>query len=830
MSTRFTILVIILISMCLLLIDSQPNQVVAQTASLPDEAVSQLREELRQGILPPRLENSTPPASQVFSPSSTNDIASWSKVVFQSYRDNNYEVYLSDGGGGNQQRLTLNPAYDGLARLNIGSTDIVFTSKRDGNYEIYRMKIDGSGLQRLTNNKVDDLKPAWSPDGQQIVFTSKLTGKYEIYAMHADGSGLTRLTHNDVVNYYDPAWSPDGKYIAYVGVDNKNKSWLYAMNANGSNPYLIYPLALHDLENLVWSRDGTRILADYEEYYPSDPFTQLAFFEFKGLNSDAMIHNLGNSPDSPNNPDIPYEDQWAGGFSPDGEDAVFTDAYYTLSGSTLYLSSTYIDTKCILVGTQCKRLDTAISSTGYDMIPDWQSADIDPPISYITPLPLYSPSTGYSVSWSGQQTGLAPITGFTLNWKSSSSQDWEDLIKWLYFSPFTWAIGGTPGDTQYFRSSATDEAGNVEPWPTNPPWKAKTTLYTWQLSGRVADQRGVPQPYVPVSISPAPINDITTSSDGTYLAWMKTTGNHTLSATAPGQGTLPATTEPLNLNLNQDLFLPPNDNLIQNGNFEADSLTGWTVQGDLPAKLVTDTWHSGQQAVTLGSDCAYPCIADPDLLPNADQSRQIYDAATAADAAGNLYVVYLSAGGTFSITRSPQGIWSASEKISDPGLQQANSKSDIESVQIYSNQIKLLTQEGTQIAVWVNIGYGWRYAEKPSGGSWSTADTFPMGNVLDVAVNSQGGFHAIAYSMDDPYLYYIYKSPSGSWQTPVRIAPSNQSGTQRNDGAHSLIHVLKNQGFGVSLAQKILGHPSSLLSSRAKVFFDRLFEYSILCR
>jgi TolB protein len=43
---------------------------------------------------------------------------------------------------------------------------IVFQSYRDGNPEIYRINIDGSDLTRLTNDPAKDFHPAWSPATQ----------------------------------------------------------------------------------------------------------------------------------------------------------------------------------------------------------------------------------------------------------------------------------------------------------------------------------------------------------------------------------------------------------------------------------------------------------------------------------------------------------------------------------------------------------------------------------------------------------------------------------------------------------------------------------------
>ena len=40
---------------------------------------------------------------------------------------------------------------------------IAFESYRDGNYEIYVMNADGSNQQRLTNDRAADRSPSWSP-------------------------------------------------------------------------------------------------------------------------------------------------------------------------------------------------------------------------------------------------------------------------------------------------------------------------------------------------------------------------------------------------------------------------------------------------------------------------------------------------------------------------------------------------------------------------------------------------------------------------------------------------------------------------------------------
>ncbi len=70
---------------------------------------------------------------------------------------------------------------------------ILFQSNRDGNEEIYSMNPDGSDQTNLTKNPANDLDPAVSPDGAKIAFASTRDGdNAEVYRMNAlDGSSQT---------------------------------------------------------------------------------------------------------------------------------------------------------------------------------------------------------------------------------------------------------------------------------------------------------------------------------------------------------------------------------------------------------------------------------------------------------------------------------------------------------------------------------------------------------------------------------------------------------------------------------------------------------------
>ena len=71
---------------------------------------------------------------------------------------------------------------------------VVFTSVRDGNFEIYVMDADGGNQENLTNHPAYDYHPDWSPDRTKIAFTSDRSGGSQIYVMDAEGKNPIKLT------------------------------------------------------------------------------------------------------------------------------------------------------------------------------------------------------------------------------------------------------------------------------------------------------------------------------------------------------------------------------------------------------------------------------------------------------------------------------------------------------------------------------------------------------------------------------------------------------------------------------------------------------------
>ena len=179
------------------------------------------------------------------------------KIAFSSTRDGNSEIYIMDGDGGNQVRLTNDPARDHQPSWSPNGDRIAFI--RNSNIHVMDSDVmDGWVLTNLTGISGGS-DPAWSPDGAKIAFTRFKAAQPQVWLMDADGQNQTRLTH--VGPNSSPEWSPDGKRIAFAS-SRDGGSQIYVMDENGDNQErLTQDLWLKD--NPSWSPDGQWIAYEF---------------------------------------------------------------------------------------------------------------------------------------------------------------------------------------------------------------------------------------------------------------------------------------------------------------------------------------------------------------------------------------------------------------------------------------------------------------------------------------------------------------------------------------------------------------------------------------
>jgi Tol biopolymer transport system component len=179
------------------------------------------------------------------------------RIVFESIREGDLDIFVMDADGRNQINLTADyPGDDASPSWSPDGAEVAFQREGpDGNVDIYVMLPDGTGVARLTTDPAFDGAPAWSPDGTRIAFFSQRNGGFgseEIYVMDADGRhqvNLSRRPGRDA----NPAWSPDGSKIAFDG-----DGQIIVMDADGTGQV---NLSANDGIDTApaWSADGTLI-------------------------------------------------------------------------------------------------------------------------------------------------------------------------------------------------------------------------------------------------------------------------------------------------------------------------------------------------------------------------------------------------------------------------------------------------------------------------------------------------------------------------------------------------------------------------------------------
>jgi hypothetical protein len=700
----------------------------------------------------PYLESDVGRQQQPLSPVSTT-LSPWSRLVFQSFRDLNWEIYANNQAGSGQIRLTSHGASDIHPRFNRGATRIVFASNRTGSYELYTMNANGSGLNQLTFTGAHNVNPAWSPDGREIAFESYRDGQPEIYVMNADGSNLRRLTvHADFDGM--PAWSPGGSKIAFSS--NRSGGFrIYVMNANGSGvtPLSSQPYSLRP----AWSPDGTRIAYDADG-------NNNGWQELWLMNADGSGQSMAYNPGA-------YSDAWARSWSPDGRYIAFTEIQFVEYAGNWYWTSAYF-----------QAYDTVYTNyvvgMGYgntEWNPDWQTVDTTPPQTRVLPLPLYSQIPHFHVTWEGTDAESG-IAGFDVQYRTGQGGSWTNWQTNTLSQ--TMPFPATAGATVYFRSRAIDRHFNQSGWPAAAD--AMTTFYTWPLVGRITDNRGVPLANAPVSILPTPLNDAVTNSSGRYHAYLGSGGAHTLDIMRPGYGDLPATL--LDQELLQAIYLAPQGNVIQNGSFEAaNPLDNWHINGSLPVSASSNGRHTGNHGLLMGQACAYPCLAPAGELPG----NSVLQSDAATDSRGNLHFVWIDDGATlYSYRSAVTATWSPEVALSSPG-----------------NSTRAAVDPADTLHVtWARDGKIY-HRQKPLSASWTAATvvgSLPQPAIVqyeiaDILSDDLGGLHLLvkgrAYNAYY-YLFYVERRPDGSWLQPRQLTAAVHSSAVMALDADGTLHFV----------------------------------------
>jgi Tol biopolymer transport system component len=243
-----------------------------------------------------------------------DDMPAWSRdgsrLLFQSDRDGDFDIFVMQSSGALQTRLTRNRDADIEPHWSADSTLVAFSSDRDGAFHLFTMSDSGgeeqalalsgsndreprwspperavidelvyaggptgrstrnlflvsiSGDQEspLTYTPATDMTPDWSPKGDQLVFSSDRTGQQELFVLNLDGSRGVRQLTDGMESALHPSWSPDGTQIAFEA-QIENGDWdVWVINADGSDLRNLTNTSSANDGNPDWSPDGSQLV------------------------------------------------------------------------------------------------------------------------------------------------------------------------------------------------------------------------------------------------------------------------------------------------------------------------------------------------------------------------------------------------------------------------------------------------------------------------------------------------------------------------------------------------------------------------------------------
>ena len=229
------------------------------------------------------------------------------KILYQSNRTGNWQIYVMDKDGSNQKRITDDKYNNNFPDWSPNNNKIAFVSDREGNEDVYVMNMDGTGLMNLSKNPARDIHPYWAPDGKKLLFNSSRDDEdsFEIYEINVDGTGLKRLTNSKEVETC-ARFSPDETKIVYLKGTPGGNDDITVMDIHSKEEINLSKSESNEGWP-VWTPDGDKVIFSSRWYGNFDLFS---------IDSDGSNMKRISFPESP------YYDARAS-VSPNGKEVVF---------------------------------------------------------------------------------------------------------------------------------------------------------------------------------------------------------------------------------------------------------------------------------------------------------------------------------------------------------------------------------------------------------------------------------------------------------------------------------------------------------------------------
>ena len=148
---------------------------------------------------------------------------------------------------------------------------------KPGYDHLFVVSADGGAARQLTFGRFDDGGPlSWTPDGGAILFSAIRTPDAERQVMNTDivsvdvASGALRMLTTRDGPDEAPRIAPDGAKIAWLGFDDKRRSYendqLYVGGKDATSPRSLTASLDRRIEKVEWAADGRSLYASYDDH------------------------------------------------------------------------------------------------------------------------------------------------------------------------------------------------------------------------------------------------------------------------------------------------------------------------------------------------------------------------------------------------------------------------------------------------------------------------------------------------------------------------------------------------------------------------------------
>jgi len=207
------------------------------------------------------------PISSTFGEDLKDELKGYShKIVFETYRGGNWELFVVSADGSNPVNLTGTPDVNELyPHASPDGTKMAFVvdegegeSKRRN---VYYMNVDGTERKLVAENARQE---CWNGDGTKLAYLNAESDRFTYTDYATKGISIFDLAtgrvrqhpNGDLYHLYNPCWSPDGKwFISTVHAGMGYRHGILAIEAEGQGVYnLEIPGCRPDI-----SPDGKRV-------------------------------------------------------------------------------------------------------------------------------------------------------------------------------------------------------------------------------------------------------------------------------------------------------------------------------------------------------------------------------------------------------------------------------------------------------------------------------------------------------------------------------------------------------------------------------------------